>query len=58
VVCSDVFEPVGESKREVMEAGYAHFQGVLDLLESMLYQYPFAWFNFLPLNTEKDSSAR
>jgi len=23
VVCSDVFEPVGESKREVMEAGYA-----------------------------------
>jgi len=54
VVCSDVFEPAGDSKREMMEAGYAHFQGVLALLESMLYVHPFAWFNFLPLNTEAD----
>lgn len=57
VVCSDVFEPTGASKREVLEAGYAHFQRVLHLLEEVLYEHPYAWFNFLPLNTESSDAA-
>lgn len=57
VVCSDVFEPEGASKREVLEAGYAHFQRVLDLLEAVLYAHPYVWFNFLPLNTEAPDAA-
>lgn len=52
LVCSEVFEPTGESKREVLAAGYAHFQRVLQMLEGELYEHPYAWFNFLPLNTE------
>lgn len=52
VVSSRVFEPKGETKRAVLEAGYTHFQEVLKMLETLLYQHPFAWFNFLPLNSE------
>lgn len=57
VVCSDVFEPNGTDKREVLEAGYAHFQQVLNLLEGVLYEHPYAWFNFLPLNSEAPDAA-
>jgi predicted LPLAT superfamily acyltransferase len=52
VVCSEVFVPQGDHKRDVLEAGYKHFQGVLTMLEAVLYQHPYAWFNFLPLNSE------
>ncbi len=58
VVCSDVFEPVGENKRAVLEAGYAHFQQVLHLLEDVLHEHPYAWFNFLPMNSEITPNAR
>jgi len=57
VICGDVFEPVGETKREVLEAGYAHFQGVLTMLEEVLYEHPFVWFNFIPLNSEGSDAA-
>lgn len=57
VVCSEVFEPVGVDKREVLEAGYAHFQRVLTLLEGVLHEHPYAWFNFLPLNSEATDAA-
>lgn len=57
VVCSAIFEPSGASKREVLEAGYAHFQEVLKLLEDVLYEHPYAWFNFLPLNSEVSDAA-
>jgi predicted LPLAT superfamily acyltransferase len=52
VVCSDLFEPTGESKREVLEAGYDHFQHVLTMLEKVLHEHPYVWFNFLPLSSE------
>lgn len=57
VVCSEVFEPVGESKKEVLAAGYAHFQSVLRMLEEVLHAHPYAWFNFLPLNRENSDAA-
>lgn len=57
VICSQVFEPVGESKRSVMEAGYVHFQQVLGLLEAALKEAPYAWFNFRPLNAEASDAA-
>lgn len=57
VVCSEIFFPSGGSKREVLEAGYAHFQGVLTLLESVLHEHPYTWFNFLPLNSEAPDAA-
>ncbi|MGJ8654541.1 MAG: hypothetical protein ACSHX8_14870 [Opitutaceae bacterium] len=52
VVCSEVFVPQGDQKRDVLEAGYKHFQGVLAMLEVVLHQHPYTWFNFLPLNSE------
>lgn len=52
VVCSELFVPQGKSKREVLEAGYMHFQQVLTMLEEVLYEHPYAWFNFRPLNSE------
>ena len=57
VVCSEVFEPKSGNKREVLEAGYAHFQRVLSMLETVLYQHPYAWFNFLPLNSKGSDAA-
>jgi len=53
IFCSETFEPRGDSKREVLEAGYDHFQGVLKMLEEVLHEHPYAWFNFLPLNSEQ-----
>jgi len=58
VVCSEVFDPAGMGKRAVLEAGYAHFQEVLQLLEGVLYEHPYVWFNFLPLNSEISAHAR
>ncbi|MGZ0654593.1 hypothetical protein ACWPKS_03210 [Coraliomargarita sp. W4R72] len=57
VVCSDVFDPTGENKREVLAAGYEHFQGVLTILEQALHEHPFAWFNFLPLNSDEPNAS-
>jgi len=58
VVCSDIFEPVGDSKQQVLAAGFEHFQGVLTLLETTLKRDPYTWFNFLPLNTDKNAHRR
>lgn len=52
VVCSEIFEPAGEDRKAILEAGYRHFQGVLDILESVLKAHPYVWFNFQPLNSE------
>ncbi len=57
VVCSAPFEPEGSSRKEVIEAGFAHFQEVLSMLEAVLLVHPYAWFNFLPLNTEESQHA-
>lgn len=57
VVCSEVFKPEGGNKRDVLEAGYVHFQSVLSMLEEVLHEHPFAWFNFLPLNSEGPDAA-
>lgn len=51
VVCSEIFEPVGANKKAVLEAGFAHFQAVLTMLEVILKEQPYMWFNFLPLNS-------
>lgn len=46
-----VFIPApGASRDEVLAAAAAHFQGVLDTLESILRKDPYVWFNFTPLN--------
>ena len=52
VVCSPVFEPDQGSRKEVLNRGYEHFQAVLDILEAILKESPYVWFNFLPMNTE------
>lgn len=47
-----LFRPApGASRAEVVEAGKAHFQVTLDLLEKLLREDPYLWFNFLPLNS-------
>lgn len=58
VACSEVFEPVGDSKQTVLAAGYAHFQSVLIMLEAILQKQPYMWFNFLPLNTVEGENGR
>jgi len=51
VVPSQVLEPQA-SRKAALEAGRTHFQGVLNLLETILRDHPYVWFNFLPLNEE------
>lgn len=49
---SSVFRPDPQAARaEVLAAGEAHFQGVLDTVEAMLRRDPYRWFNFVPLNS-------
>ena len=49
---SPVFRPDPEASRaEVIAAGEAHFQQVLNTLEAELRRNPYVWFNFTPLNT-------
>lgn len=51
VFASTVFEPdASRSRAENLSRGRAHFQSVLNLLESLLRQQPLQWFNFLPMN--------
>lgn len=56
VVCSQVFEPGEDERKDVLARGYVHFQEVLNMLEAVLRQHPYVWFNFLPMNTEVRSS--
>jgi predicted LPLAT superfamily acyltransferase len=40
------------SRAQNLESARAHFQGFLDLVESILHANPYLWFNYLPLNPE------
>ena len=40
------------AKKAHLNAGYEHFQSALNLLEEQLQEYPYFWFNFLPLNSK------
>ena len=51
VFASPVFTPDPTAGRDANQrAARAHFQGVLDRLETLVRQHPLLWFNFLPLN--------
>ena len=47
---STLFRPDAGSKADNLKKARAHFQSVLDQLQSLLKAHPFAWFNFEPLN--------
>ena len=47
---SPVFTPDGRSREENLARARLHFQDFLVLVESLLRQNPFLWFNFTPLN--------
>lgn len=57
---STVFRPAnGESKARNMERARQHFRGVLSLLERLVREQPYQWFNFtdaLPLATAEDAA--
>ncbi len=40
------------SRAQNLATAHAHFQAFLDLVESLLRQNPYWWFNYLPLNPE------
>jgi predicted LPLAT superfamily acyltransferase len=40
-----------------LDSARAHFQGFLDLVESILRSHPYLWFNYLPLNPVHPTSA-
>lgn len=51
VFSSPVFRPSSSASRaENLEQAKAHFQGVLNQLETLVRQHPNLWFNYLPLN--------
>jgi len=51
VFASTVFNPDPAAGREAnLRAARIHFQEVLSLLETLVRQHPYQWFNFLPLN--------
>lgn len=47
---SPLFEPDGGSKEANLARARVHFQGFLALVEGLLREDPYRWFNFLPLN--------
>lgn len=53
------FEPLaGESREAGLQRAREHFQGFLTQLEGLLREYPYCWFNFIPLNpTTKPEAA-
>jgi predicted LPLAT superfamily acyltransferase len=55
---SPLFTPDPAAGREAnLARAREHFQGVLREFEVLVRQYPFLWFNFLPLNPEEPSAA-
>jgi predicted LPLAT superfamily acyltransferase len=45
------FEPrPGEPRAEALQRARIHFQAFLRQLEELLFQQPYQWFNFIPLN--------
>jgi len=45
------FDPrPGESRSEALQRARVHFQAFLRQLEELLFQRPYLWFNFTPLN--------
>ncbi len=51
VYSSSVFHPDSNQPREqILEAAREHFQSVLTLLESLVRNHPYLWFNYIPLN--------
>jgi predicted LPLAT superfamily acyltransferase len=42
----------GESRDRTLERARQHFQSFLNLVERLLREQPYQWFNFLPLNPE------
>jgi predicted LPLAT superfamily acyltransferase len=50
VYSSPVFEPDGGSKEANLVRARSHFQAFLVLVEGLLREDPYRWFNFLPLN--------
>lgn len=47
-----IFQPDGGSKEANLTRARAHFQEFIDLVENLLRQNPYLWFNFTPLNPE------
>lgn len=47
VYTSTVYRPEGETKREKLAAARIHFSETLQLLERLVRENPFQWFNFL-----------
>jgi predicted LPLAT superfamily acyltransferase len=50
VHCSPLFEPGDRGREEDFARARAHFQDFLRLVERLLREDPYRWFNFLPLN--------
>jgi predicted LPLAT superfamily acyltransferase len=44
----------GETRAQTLARAKAHFQGFLQLVETLLRSEPYQWFNFLPLNARAD----
>lgn len=58
VYASKAYRPVGATKREKLVAARIHFEDTLVLLESLVRQHPYQWFNFLdalPLVAESET---
>lgn len=54
----EIFRPApGASRAEIVEAGKIHFQKTLVLLEGLLREDPYRWFNFTPLNSVEPGSS-
>ncbi len=53
-----LFGPVAGESREASRArAHAHFQGFLRMVEGLLRERPYLWFNFIPLNPAAGSGA-
>ena len=47
----------GEGRAEAIARGRAHFQGFLRMVERLLRERPYLWFNFIPLNPPAGAGA-
>jgi predicted LPLAT superfamily acyltransferase len=50
IYSSTIYRPTGSSKSEKLESARTHFESTLVLLERLVRDYPYQWFNFLDSN--------
>jgi predicted LPLAT superfamily acyltransferase len=56
VYSSTIYRPIGESKSDKLKLARKHFRETLEMLEGLVQEHPYQWFNFLDANPVVDET--